>query len=393
MNNFLFYAPTMFAFGNGEAKRTGELVKRFGGTKVLLVYGGGSIKRMGAYDAVVESLQNEGIPFFELHGIQPNPLSSKVYEGISLVRENGIDFILAVGGGSVIDTAKAIGFGALYDGDFWDFFEGKVPLDRCMPIGTVLTISAAGSEGSDSCVITQERGMLKWGCPKSDAIRPKFSVLDPVYTTTLPAYQTACGAVDIFAHIVERYFTNTEDVALTDRLCEALMKTVVDAAPKALAEPTAYVPRADLMWTGMLAHNNSCGIGRMQDWSSHQIEHELSAFSGCAHGAGLAVVIPAWMDYVMEHDIARFVQFAVNVFGCELNAEHPEETAKAGIKALREFFRSLNMPEKLSQLGETLEADIPAILKHRAEKPNGFPFGGFVKIDEVAMEKILRACV
>ena len=171
------------------------------------------------------------------------------------------------------------------------------------------------------------------------------------------------------------------------------MKTVVDAAPKALAEPTAYVPRADLMWTGMLAHNNSCGIGRVQDWSSHQIEHELSAFSGCAHGAGLAVVIPAWMDYVMEHDINRFVQFAVNVFGCELNAEHPEETAKAGIKALREFFRSLNMPEKLSQLGETLEADIPAMVKHRAEKPGGFPFGNFVKIDEEAMEKILRACV
>ena len=393
MNNFVFYAPTMFAFGAGETKRTGELVKRFGGTNVLLVYGGGSIKRSGAYDAVVESLRDAGINFCELSGVQPNPLSGKVYEGVSLVRENGVDFILAVGGGSVIDTAKAIGFGALYDGDFWDFFEGKVPLERSLPVGTVLTISAAGSEGSDSCVITQERGMLKWGCPKTDAIRPKFSILDPEFTTTLPAYQTACGAVDIFAHIVERYFTNTEDVVLTDRLCEALMKTVVDAAPKALAEPTSYAPRADLMWAGMLAHNNSCGVGRVQDWASHQIEHELSAFSDCAHGAGLAVVIPAWMGYVMEHDIDRFAQFAVNVFGCEMDAEHPEVTAKAGIAALRAFFRALGMPEKLSQLAETLEADIPAMLKHRAEKPGGFPFGNFVKIDEAAMEKILRACV
>ena len=393
MNNFVFYAPTLFAFGQGEVQRTGELVRRFGGTKVLLVYGGGSIKRNGAYDTVTASLREGGISFCELSGVQPNPLSGKVYEGISLVRENGVDFILAVGGGSAIDTAKAIGFGALYEGDFWDFFAGKIPLESSLPVGTVLTISAAGSEGSDSCVITQEQGMLKWGCPKSDAIRPKFSILDPSFTTTLPAYQTACGAVDIFAHISERYFTNTEDVALTDRLCEALMQTVVDAAPKALAAPTAYGPRADLMWVGMLAHNNSCGVGREQDWASHQIEHELSAFSDCAHGAGLAVVLPAWMEFVMEHDVDRFARFAVNVFGCEMDAANPENTAKAGIAALREFFRSLGMPEKLGQLGDTLEGDMPAMLAHRKEKPNGFPFGNFVKIDEERMEKILRACV
>lgn len=393
MNNFVFYAPTLFAFGQGEVQRTGELVRRFGGTKVLLVYGGGSIKRNGAYDAVTASLREGGISFCELSGVQPNPLSGKVYEGISLVRENGVDFILAVGGGSAIDTAKAIGFGALYEGDFWDFFAGKIPLESSLPVGTVLTISAAGSEGSDSCVITQEQGMLKWGSPKSDAIRPKFSILDPSFTATLPAYQTACGAVDIFAHISERYFTNTEDVALTDRLCEALMQTVVDAAPKALAAPTAYGPRADLMWVGMLAHNNSCGVGREQDWASHQIEHELSAFSDCAHGAGLAVVLPAWMEFVMEHDVDRFARFAVNVFGCEMDAANPENTAKAGIAALREFFRSLGMPEKLGQLGDTLEGDIPAMLAHRKEKPNGFPFGNFVKIDEESMEKILRACV
>ena len=393
MNNFVFYAPTMFAFGKEEVWRTGELVKQFGGTRVLMVYGGGSIRKNGAYDAVVASLQEAGIFCCELSGVQPNPLSGKVYEGISLVREENVDFVLAVGGGSAIDTAKAIAFGAMYDGDFWDIFEGKAPLDKSLPVGTVLTISAAGSEGSDSCVITQERGMLKWGAPKADVIRPKFSVLDPVYTTTLPAWQTACGAVDIFAHISERYFTNTEDVALTDRLCEALMKTVVDATPKALADPAAYAPRADLMWAGMLAHNNSCGVGRVQDWASHQIEHELSAFSDCAHGAGLAVVLPAWMEYVMEHDVARFVKFAVNVFGCEMDEACPANTAKAGIAALRKFFCDLGMPEKLSQLSETLEGQIPDMVAHRREKPNGFPFGNFVKIGPEEMEQILRACV
>ena len=393
MNNFVFYAPTLFAFGAGEVKSTGALVRQFGGTKVLLVYGGGSIKRNGAYDAVLDSLQDAGLSWCEVSGVQPNPLSSKVYEGIALAKQEGVDFILAVGGGSAIDTAKAIGFGAVYEGDFWDFFTGKAKLEKSLPVGTVLTISAAGSEGSDSCVITQETGMLKWGSPKTDVIRPKFSILDPSYTTTLPAYQTACGVVDIFAHICERYFTNTADVALTDRLCEALMKTVVDAAPKALAEPTAYAPRADLMWTGMLAHNNSCGIGREQDWSSHQIEHELSAFSDCAHGAGLAVVLPAWMEFVMQHDIARFAQFAVEVFGCEMDAANPENTAKAGIAALRAFFRSLGMPERLCELGETLEADILAMVDHRKEKPNGFPFGNFVKIGPEEMEQILRRCV
>lgn len=393
MNHFVFYSPTMFVFGDGEAKRTGELVKDFGGTNVLLVYGGGSVKKNGAYDAVTASLASAGVSWCELDGILPNPMSDKVYEGISLVREKGVDFILAVGGGSVIDTAKAIGFGALYDGDFWDIFARKASIDACLPVGAVVTISAAGSEGSDSSVITHEDGMMKWGSPRSDLIRPKFAVMDPVYTTTLPAWQTACGAVDMFAHVAERYFTNTTDVALTDRLCEALMKTVVKTAPKALADPTAYAPRADLMWTGMLAHNNSCGVGREHDWASHQIEHELSSFSGCAHGAGMAVVLPAWMDFVMDHDVARFVRFAVEVFGCPLDAEHPEETAKAGIDALRAFFRSLGMPEKLKDLDETLEKKIPAMVAHRAEKPQGFPFGAFVKIGPDEMEQILRACV
>ena len=388
MKNFVFYSPTMFVFGEGQAQKTGSLIRRFGGSRVLLVYGGGSVKRNGAYDAVTKAMEAEGISWQELSGVQANPRSGKVYEGIELVRKEGIDFILALGGGSVIDTAKAIGFGALYEGDFWDIFERKAAIQKTLPVGTVLTIAAAGSEGSDSCVITQERGNLKWG-HSNDIIRPKFAVMDPRFTCSLPPYQLACGAVDMFAHICERYFSNTPDVALTDRLCEALMKTVVDAAPKALADADDYAAHADLMWAGMLAHNDTCGVGRVQDWSSHQIEHELSSFYDCAHGAGLAVVLPAWMEYVMDHDVLRFARFAVNVFGCEMNYAQPEQTAKAGIACLRSFFRRLEMPQTLAEVGGKAE-DIEAIIVHRREK--GFPFGKFVSIDEAEMREILHLC-
>ena len=388
MNNFTFYSPTLFAFGDGEEQNTGALVRRFGGTNVLLIYGGGSVKRNGAYDAVTASLREAGLPWTELSGIQANPRSGKVREGIELVRREGCDFLLALGGGSVIDTAKAIGFGAGYDGDFWDFFTGKVKIEATLPVGVVLTIAAAGSEGSDSCVITREEGNLKWGCPKTDVIRPKFAVLNPRFTCSLPAYQLASGAVDMMAHICERYFTNTPDVGLTDRLCEALLKTIVEAAPKAIAQPEDYASHADLMWAGMLAHNNSCGVGRVQDWASHQMEHELSAFYDCAHGAGLAVVMPAWMEYVCDHDMLRFARFAVNVFGCEMDFAQPENTVREGIARLRSFFRSIGMPTTLQEVGGKSE-DIPAMAAHRAEKPGGFPFGGFVKIGPQEMQAIL----
>lgn len=389
MENFTFYAPTMFAFGDGEEKKTGELVRRFGGTKVLLVYGGGSVKKNGAYDAVTASLDAAGLEWGELPGVQANPRSGMVYKGIEMVRESGFDFLAALGGGSVIDTAKAIGFGACCDGDFWDVFTGRAKITNSLPVGVVLTIAAAGSEGSDSCVITQERGNLKWGCPKTDLIRPKFAILDPRLTCSLPASQTANGAADIFAHICERYFSPTPDVALTDRLCEALMKTIVDAAPEAIAHPEAYSPRADLMWAGMLAHNNSCGVGRVQDWASHQIEHELSAFYDCAHGAGLAVILPAWMEYVCSHDPMRFARFGAEVFGCEMDYARPERTAREGIRRLRTFFRGLGLPERLQDVGGRLE-DIPAMIAHRKEKPNGFPFGGFMKFGPEEMEAVLR---
>ena len=388
MENFTYYSPTFFAFGDGEEKKTGALVRRFGGSKVLLVMGGGSAKQSGAYDAVTASLEREGIPYAVLSGVQPNPRSGKVYEGIAQARSEQADFILALGGGSVIDTAKAIAMGVCYQGDFWDLFTGAADITDALPIGAVLTIAAAGSEGSPNCVITREEGNLKWGCPKNDILRPRFSVMNPRYTCTLPPYQTACGAVDIFAHICERYFSPTPDTALTDRLCEALMKTVIDAAPRALEHPADYGARADLMWAGMLAHNNLCGVGRRQDWASHQIEHELSAFYDCAHGAGLAVVLPAWMSYVMPQDPARFVRFAVEVFGCEVDPLDCERTAREGIRRLKSFFRLLGMPTTLSELGARTE-DIPAMVLHRAEK--GFPFGGFASIGPAEMADILLA--
>ena len=390
MDNFDFYSPTYFAFGDGQETRAGELVRCFGGSRVLIVTGSGSVHRNGAFDAIATSLDKAGIPYVELSGVQPNPRSSKVYEGIEVCRRENLDFLLAIGGGSAIDTAKAIGVGVPYQGDFWDFFCLKAQPTVTLPVASVLTIAAAGSEGSNSCVITKDEGMLKWAI-NLDLIRPKFAILNPKYTCTLPAYQTASGTVDMMSHICERYFTNTTDVSLTDRLCEALLRTIIEAAPRAIADPNDYAARADLMWAGMLAHNNSCGVGRVQDWASHQIEHELSSFYDCAHGAGLAVVTPAWMEYVYRNDISRFAQFAVRVFGCEMNFANPEATALEGIRRLREFFRSLGMPVTFAEIGAKAE-DIPDMVAHRAQKPNGFPFGNFVKIQPDDMAEICRLC-
>lgn len=284
MENFNFYAPTYFAFGKDREADCGKLVTRFGGKKVLIHYGGGSVIRSGLLDRVKASLKEASIDFIELGGVKPNPRSGLVYEGIELCKKEGVDFVLAVGGGSVIDSAKAIAAGVLYEGDFWDFYCGK-PVDKALPIGTVLTISAAGSEGSPDSVITKEEGMLKRGA-SGEAYRPKFSILNPALTQTLPAYQTACGITDIIAHLYERYLTNTQNVEVTDRMIEALILAMVNEGPKAVANPDDYESRANIMWGGMMAHNNSCGVGRSQDWTSHTIEHELSALYDCAHGAG-----------------------------------------------------------------------------------------------------------
>jgi len=388
MNNFNFYSPTYFLFGKERENEAGKYVKRFGGSKVLIHFGGGSVVKSGLLDRVKASLTTQNIPFVELGGVQPNPRSGLVYEGIEICKREKIDFVLAVGGGSAIDSAKAIAIGALCEGDFWDYYVGK-NIEKVLPVATILTISAAGSEGSNSSVITHDKGMLKRGA-NSDLLRPVFSILNPELTCTLPAYQTACGATDMMAHVMERYFTNTLNVEITDRLCEGILLSIIKETPKVLANPTDYDARANIMWAGMVAHNDVCGVGRDQDWSSHIMEHELSGLYDVAHGAGLAVMFPAWMKYVMHHDVMRFAQFAVRVWGCEMDFQNPENTAKQGIEKMEKFFTSIGMPIRLSELGAKAE-DIPTLVKTAALGKN--TIGGFVKLTEEDVRKIYELAV
>ena len=385
MNNFSFYSPTYFAFGKDKESEAGALVKRFGGSRVLLHFGGQSAKKSGLLDRVKASLDKEGIYYAELGGVMPNPRSGLVYEGIEICKKENIDFILAVGGGSSIDSAKAIALGAVYDGDFWDFYEGSAQATAALPVGTILTIAAAGSEGSPDSVITQEDGMLKRGYG-NDVIRPKFSILNPALTQTLPAYQTACGATDIIAHVFERYYTNTTEVEITDRLCEAVVLTMLKEVPRVIEDPNNYDARANIMWAGMVAHNNVVGVGREQDWNSHGIEHELSALYDCAHGAGLAVIMPAWMEYVADHhDPMRMAQMATRIFGCQMNFADPKATALEGIKAFRRFLVSIGMPINFEQLGAKVE-DIPALVDKFGIGDG--KTGGYVALDAAAVTEI-----
>ncbi|MBR6265670.1 MAG: iron-containing alcohol dehydrogenase [Bacteroidales bacterium] len=385
MNNFNFYSPTEFVFGKDREVECGDYVVKHGGSKVLLHYGSSSAKKSGLLDRVIKSLKDKGIPFVELGGVQPNPHDSLVYKGIELCRKENVDFILAIGGGSAIDSAKAIAMGVPYDGDFWDFYSGKSP-QKALPVGTILTIAAAGSEGSGDSVITKEDGMLKRGAG-GDCLRPKFSILNPQLTCTLPAYQTACGATDIMAHIFERYFTNTKEVEVTDRLCEGLLLTMIKETPRVIADPQNYDARANIMWVGMVAHNNIVGVGREQDWNSHGIEHELSALYDCAHGAGLAVIMPAWMEYVMNHDVMRFAQVATRVWSCQMNFANPEITAKEGIGKFRQFLSNIGMPINFEQLGAK-ESDIPALVKSFGIGDG--ETGGFVHLKANDIENIYK---
>jgi len=391
MDNFTFYSPTYFVFGKETEGEAGKLVKRFGGSKVLIHYGGGSVVRSGLLDRVKASLSLEGLDFVELGGVMPNPRSGLVYEGIDICKKENVDFVLAVGGGSAIDSAKAIAMGALYEGDFWDFYQGKA-IEKALPVGTVLTIAAAGSEGSEGTVITKEEGMFKRPAG-SDLIRPLFSILNPELTQTLPAYQTACGITDIFAHLYERYMTNTNDVDVTDRLIEALMLNLIKEGPRAIENPDDYGARANIMWAGMAAHNNSVGVGRTHDWASHDIEHELSAEYDVAHGAGLAMVMPAVMEYNLHHNVMRFAQAAVRVWGCQMDFENPENTARAGIKAFREFLVSIGMPQTFADI-DAKEEDIEK-MAHRAVYGDGRKgtLGGFVPLREEDVANIYKMMV
>ena len=335
IKDFNFFAPTRIVFGKNAEMQIGDLVAQQNGHKVLVHYGGGSAERSGLLDVVREQLKSHGIPFVELGGVVPNPLLSKVQEGISLCRREQVDFILAVGGGSVIDSAKAIGYGSLYDGDVWDFWAGKAVPEACLPIGVVLTIPAAGSEMSSSCVITKDDGLIKRGI-NSDLCRCRFAVMNPERTYTLPPYQTAAGATDIMMHTMERYFSKYEDMTLTDAIAEALLRTVKDAALVVMEHPEDYRYRAQIMWAGSLAHNDLTECGTEKDFATHRLEHELSALFGVTHGAGLAALWPSWARYVKDKHLSRFVQFAVNVMGVENDFAHPDETAEKGICAIED---------------------------------------------------------
>ncbi|WP_026834792.1 iron-containing alcohol dehydrogenase [Eubacterium xylanophilum] len=386
MDNFNFYSPTEFVFGRGRENECGECVKRYGGSKVLVHYGSQSAVKSGLIDRVRKSLAASDIEFVELGGVQPNPRDTLIYKGIEICKKEGVDFILSVGGGSCIDSSKAIAIGTLYDGDFWDFYGTGKPVEKALPIGTILTIAAAGSEGSGASVVTKEEGMLKRDVG-SDKIRPRFSILNPELTTTLPPYQTACGATDIMAHIFERYFTNTKEVEVTDRLCEGLLLTMIKETPRVMKEPDNYEARANIMWAGTVAHNDIVGVGRSQDWSSHVIEHELSGLYDCAHGAGLAVVMPAWMEFAYKHDVMRFAQVATRVWGCEMNFADPEVTALEGIACFRRFLKSIGMPINFEEL-DAKEEDIPILVEKLGLGDGKKP--GFVDLSSADVAEILH---
>ena len=389
LKDFNFYAPTRVVFGRESENKIGQLAKDYGANRVLIHYGGGSAERSGLLNVVRQQLADVGIHFVELGGVVPNPLLSKVYEGIELCRCENVDFILAVGGGSVIDSSKAIGYGVPYSGDVWDFWCGKTP-EKCLPIGAVLTIPAAGSEMSSSCVITKDEGLLKRGV-NSDLCRCKFAVMNPERTYTLPPYQTAAGATDIMMHTMERYFSKYEDMTLTDAIAEALLRTVKDSALVVMQHPEDYRNRAQIMWAGSLAHNDLTECGTEKDFATHRLEHELSALFGVTHGAGLAALWPSWARFVKHRHLSRFVQFAVNVMGVENDFSHPDETAEKGIVALEDFYHKIGMPTKINELlGREITDDEIDVLVDKCSRGGTITLGAMEVIDQQAMREIYQ---
>jgi len=390
MNNFSLHAPTDFVFGKEAELRVGEMLKKHGATKVFVHYGGGSVVKSGLLQRVEDCINAAGIAYVKLGGAQPNPIDTLVYEGIEICKKEKVDFVLAVGGGSAIDSAKAIATGALYDGDFWDFFDGK-PIERALKVATILTIPAAGSEASTSMVISNTKGdiPLKRGAG-SNVLIPVFSLLNPELNYTLPAFQTACGVADMMAHVMERYFSPTKGVEVTDRLCEAILLAVINTAPTAVKEPDNYIARANLTWAGTIAHNDSCGVGRASDWATHGLEHELSALYDVAHGAGLATMFPAWMKYVHETDLDLFVQFATRVWGVEDNG-NKKEVALKGIKALENFFSSIGLPVNFKELGAK-EEDIDKMVETLNINTGG-ALGGFKRLNMEDARAIYKLAV
>lgn len=390
MNNFVFYSPTEFVFGKSTEMQVGALARKHGAKKVMIVYGGGSVVRSGLLDRVKQSLQEAGLEYCLMGGVQPNPIDTTVYEGIETCCIEQADMLLAVGGGSVIDTAKAIAAGALYDGDFWDFFIGKAKVTQALKVAVVLTIPAAGSEGSGNTVITKLDGLQKLSLRVPEVLRPVFSIMNPELTYTLPPFQTACGIADMMAHIMERYFTNTPEVEIGDRLCEGTLMAIINEAPKVMKNPADYGARANLMWAGMIAHNGTCGVGCEEDWASHFLEHEISAIYGVTHGAGLSVIFPAWLTWMVEHNVGKIAQYAVRVWGVP-ESEDQKAVACEGIRRLKEFFISLGLPVTFEELGvENPDIDRLADSLHRNK---GELVGNYVKLTKEDSKEIYRlAC-
>lgn len=385
MLNFEYNTPTKVVFGKGAEEGTGALVKEQGCKKVLVHFGGKSAKASGLLDRICLSLEKEGISYVTLGGVQPNPRLSKVYEGIELCKKEGVDFLLAVGGGSVIDSAKAIAYGLANEGDVWDLYEKKRVPEGCYPVGAVLTIAAAGSEMSNSSVITKEEGWLKRGL-NTEYARCKFAIMNPELTYTLPAYQTASGCVDILSHTQERYFTLEEGTELTDEIAEGLMRTVIRNAKLLMTQPEDYTARANVMWASSVSHNGLTGCGTMGDWACHQLEHELGGMFDVAHGAGLAAVYGSWARYVYKVKPERFAKFAEKVFG--ILEGSVEEKAVAGIEAMEEFYRSIGMPTNIQELGIALTDEQ---IEELAEKCTFFgkrKIGAFMPLDKEDIIKI-----
>ncbi|MBO7353433.1 MAG: iron-containing alcohol dehydrogenase [Lachnospiraceae bacterium] len=393
MFDFKYYTPTKVIFGKNTESRVAELIKEFNGTKVLIHYGGGSVVRSGLLKRVTDTLDAAGIGYVTLGGAVPNPHLGLVYEGIELCRKENVDFLLAVGGGSAIDSAKAIGYGLANEGDVWDFYDYKRQAKAGMPLGVILTIAATGSEMSDSSVITKEEGLVKRGY-SSDFGRPRFAILNPELTMTLPDYQTACGCTDIMMHTMERYFTNGGNMELTDSLAEGLLRTVKKNALILKKDPKNYDARAEVMWAGSLAHNGLTGCGNDGgDWMTHKLEHELGGLYDVAHGAGLAAIWGSWARYVYKNCLHRFKRFALNVMEVE-DRGSDEEIALCGIEAMEDFYRSIDMPTNLRELGvKPAEGDLELMAKKCAVGLNGGTGGSAKVLDEAAMLAIYRASI
>jgi alcohol dehydrogenase YqhD (iron-dependent ADH family) len=390
IKDFNFYAPTRVVFGRDSEAQLPQLIRSCGASRVLVHYGGSSARKSGLLDKVFAMLDEAGIGYVELGGVVPNPLLSMVRKGIALCREQKVDFILAVGGGSVIDSSKAIGYGVGYDGDVWDFWCGKAVPQSCLPIGVVLTIPAAGSEMSSSAVITKDEGLVKRGI-NSDLCRCKFCIMNPERTYTLPPYQTAAGATDIMMHTMERYFSKYEEMTLTDAISEALLRTVKDCVIEVLRHPEDYRYRAQIMWAGSLAHNDLTECGTEKDFATHRLEHELSALFGVTHGAGLAAIWASWARYTMKNHLTPFVQFAVNVMGVTNDCTHPEHTALLGIEAMEDFYRRIGMPTNIPELiGRPVTDDEIALMVRKCSREGTITVGAMEVLHEQEMTDIYR---